>query len=44
MRLCAADVKARLERDKKGSSLEAIVAAAEQADCRRLHRICRNKK
>eukprot|EP00752_Nemacystus_decipiens_P016507 g14756.t1 len=40
MRLCAADVAARIERDKKGSSLETTMAGVNLADSRRLHRIC----
>lgn len=40
MRLCAADVEARIERDKKGSSLESAIADVHLADSRRLHRIC----
>lgn len=40
MRLCAADVAARIERDKKSSSLGNTIAAVHVADSRRLHRIC----
>jgi len=40
MRLCAAEVEARIERDKKNGLLETIVGSAHMADGRRLHRIC----
>lgn len=40
MRLCAADVEARIERDNKGSTLETTIAGVHLADSRRLHRIC----
>lgn len=40
MRLCAADVAARIENEEKASSLETTIASVHLADSRRLHRIC----
>lgn len=43
MRLCAADVAARIKRESKGSSLETTIAGVNLADSRRLHRICTSR-